>query len=132
MSHLVDNIDITSLLKARDAFELFRQDMITDRDKAGAIQAFEFCYELSLQNMKRVLAQHGIEVASPREAFRQAGRNGLITNVDQWLNFLDKRNLSSHTYNQQNVEDVLSVFNNFSEALDIFISNLERKDDLFR
>ncbi|MEI8295347.1 MAG: hypothetical protein WCG04_02345 [Alphaproteobacteria bacterium] len=36
------SINIDSLLKAQKVFESFRKDMVNDRDKAGAIQAFEF------------------------------------------------------------------------------------------
>lgn len=28
-------------------FERFHKDMATERDKAGAVQAFEFCYDFS-------------------------------------------------------------------------------------
>lgn len=51
------SIDITSLLKARTVFERFRSDMKDDRDEAGAVQAFEFCYELTWKTLKKELRQ---------------------------------------------------------------------------
>lgn len=42
-----DLIKIDKLKKAQAIFDDFRKDMKTDRDKAGAVQAFEFCYELA-------------------------------------------------------------------------------------
>ena len=70
MSCFIEEIGIENLLKARDRFEEFRRDMITDRDRAGAIQAFEFSYELAWKTIKRVLSKRDIDVMSPRESFR--------------------------------------------------------------
>lgn len=43
----MNDFNLDKLLKARDIFEKFRINMQTERDKAGAIQAFECCYKLS-------------------------------------------------------------------------------------
>lgn len=45
--YLVQGIDITSLIKARNKFEQFRQHLNSEQEKAGAIQAFEYSYELA-------------------------------------------------------------------------------------
>ena len=66
------DMSIKNLLKAQAQFETFRIGMIDDRDKAGAIQAFEFCYELSWKTMKRILALRGQETGSPKDTFRKA------------------------------------------------------------
>jgi replication initiation and membrane attachment protein DnaB len=58
---IMDIPDLSKLKKAISIFEDFRQEMKTDRDKAGAIQAFEFCYELSWKSMKRALKNSGID-----------------------------------------------------------------------
>ena len=63
------------------------------------------------------------------ELFREAGAAGLISNPKVWFNFIKIRNLTVHTYNEQNVEQVISSFDNFSESLKEFLENLERFDD---
>jgi hypothetical protein len=47
MSLIVEGIDIGGFLKAREVFEIFRKNLNTKQEKAGAIQAFEFSYELA-------------------------------------------------------------------------------------
>ncbi|WP_342267815.1 nucleotidyltransferase substrate binding protein [Candidatus Tisiphia endosymbiont of Empis tessellata] len=59
MVYLIDNIDISNLLKARSNFEDFRLNLDTEQNKAGAIQAFEYCYELTWKTMKRLLEVQG-------------------------------------------------------------------------
>ncbi len=124
MQDFIYGIDISNLLKARDVFERFRRHLESDQEKAGAIQAFEFCYELIWKTMKRVLEKKGIEVRSPRDCFREAGLNKLISDPEQWFIFLEKRNLSSHTYKEENVDAIVHIFPQFSAAMSEFIQQL--------
>lgn len=56
---LIQGIDIGPLLKAQATFERFRQHLSSDQEKAGAVQAFEFSYELAWKTMKRFLLIRG-------------------------------------------------------------------------
>ena len=124
MAKVVDGIDISSLLRARDVFERFRKSLNTEQEKAGAIQSFEFCYELSWKMMKRILEARGLDVKSPRDAFRQATVNKLISSPEPWFDFLVKRNLTSHCYDQKYVDFIVNSFDDFSREINIFIDNL--------
>ncbi len=121
----MSEIDLSKLLKARNIFERFRQDMQDDRDQAGAIQAFEFSYELAWKMMKRVLEARGLEVGSPKDTFRKAALEKLIDDPEIWFEFQMKRNLTSHTYEQENVDAILVIFDLFSKELDLLIQRLE-------
>ena len=118
-------IDLSKLLKAQAVFERFRQDMQDDRDQAGAVQAFEFCYELAWKMMKRVLATQGVEVGSPKDTFRKAALAKLIDDPEIWFDFLEKRNLTSHTYEQENLDAIVAVFDIFSSELDKAIQRMQ-------
>ncbi len=111
------DIDISPLEKAFKLFEEFRKDMKTERDKAGAVQAFEFCFELSWKITKRILAARGQESGSPKDTFRKAALEKLIEDPEIWFDFLNKRNLTVHTYNFVNLELVLSCFDSFAEEV---------------
>ncbi|WP_341793021.1 MULTISPECIES: HI0074 family nucleotidyltransferase substrate-binding subunit [unclassified Rickettsia] len=119
-----EKIDISSLVKAQKVFERFRIDMQTDRDKAGAIQAFEFCYELSWKMMKRFLLARGIETGSPKTAFRSAALEEIIVDPEIWFEFQKKRNLTSHIYEQKVAEEIIEIFDLFSTELDKLIVKL--------
>jgi len=119
-------INITSLLKARDVFENFRKNLNTDQEKAGAVQAFESCYELSWKTMKRVLSFRGVEVTTPRDTFREAALAKLIENPEDWFDFIRKRNLTVHTYDQENLQAIVAILDVFSRELHKLIENLEK------
>ncbi len=42
MDHQYEGVYYGNLIKAMNTFEKFRVDMVTERDKAGAVQAFEY------------------------------------------------------------------------------------------
>ncbi|MBI2707195.1 MAG: nucleotidyltransferase substrate binding protein [Proteobacteria bacterium] len=119
-----EKIDISHIVKAQKVFEQFRQDLTTDKDKTATVQAFEFCYELSWKLMKRVLNSRGLEVASPKDTFRQAALNHLIDDPELWFEFQKKRNLTVHSYNKENLEIIISIFDLFSKEMEQLIAKL--------
>ena len=119
-------ISLTKLRQAQAIFEDFRQGMVTDRDKAGAIQAFEFCYELAWKTMKRVLSLHGLETGSPKDTFRKAAQEHLIDDPEQWFDFQKKRNLTVYTYELNNITVIIESFDDFSHTLSHLIERIEQ------
>ncbi|EAX48919.1 nucleotidyltransferase substrate binding protein, HI0074 family [Thermosinus carboxydivorans Nor1] len=73
----------------------------------GVIQRFEFTYELAWKLIKAYLEYEGIaDVKSPRAAFKEAFTAGLIDNGEIWLEMIDDRNLTAHTYNEENAKQI--------------------------
>jgi nucleotidyltransferase substrate binding protein (TIGR01987 family) len=123
----IGEIDISNFLKAREQFEEYRQNITRKQDRAGSIQAFEYTYEMAWKTMKRVLTQQGVvDVNAPRLCFREAAKLGLINDPKIWFYFIEIRNLTVYTYDEQNVEKVVASFGDFSKSLNEFIANLER------
>lgn len=72
----------------------------------ATIQRFEFTFELAWKLMKAVLEYEGIETTSPRSSIREAWKQHLINDAEKWLDMQVKRNLSSHTYNEETAQDI--------------------------
>jgi len=122
----MENLNITHIKKAQEVFERFRRNLGSDQEKAGAVQAFEFCYELSWKIMKRVLELRGLEVGSPKDTFRKAHEEGLISDPDIWFEFQKIRNIVTHTYNEENLDVIAQVFDKFSLEMQALITKLDR------
>ncbi|ADQ04185.1 nucleotidyltransferase substrate binding protein, HI0074 family [Caldicellulosiruptor owensensis OL] len=73
------------------------KDIIMD----GAIQRFEFVFELSWKLMREYLKYTGLEINNPRGVIKYAYQNGVIEDGDKWLKMLSDRNMTSHLYNQK-------------------------------
>lgn len=72
----------------------------------ATIQRFEFTFELAWKLMKAVLEYEGIEATSPRSSIREAWKQHIIGDAEKWLDMQVKRNLSSHTYNEETAQDI--------------------------
>jgi nucleotidyltransferase substrate binding protein (TIGR01987 family) len=122
----MENFSILAIKKAQQVFEEFRRNLTTNQEKAGAVQAFEFCYELSWKTMKKVLELRGLIVGSPKDTFRKALEEGLIADPEIWFGFQKLRNIVTHTYNEQNLNLIVKSFDNFSTEMQKLIEQLER------
>jgi nucleotidyltransferase substrate binding protein (TIGR01987 family) len=72
----------------------------------GTIQRFEFVIELFWKALRGLLAEEGIETATPREALQAAYSAGWLRDETTWLQMLKDRNETSHTYNQATAQRV--------------------------
>ena len=122
-----NEIIITPLLQAKETFDFALATVNDDLGRDGCIQRFEYCYELSWKTMKRILNVRGIEVNSPKVTFREAAREGLIDSPEKWFGFLDLRNLTSHTYNEDMANKVFSKLGYFQVELDKLVKNLQKQ-----
>ena len=87
-----DSINKLSEVLKRDIKD---DDIILD----ATIQRFEFTYENAWKAIKQLLKFKGDECLSPRDCIKKAYKYGWITEEDLFLELLDCRNLTTHTYN---------------------------------
>ena len=111
------------------AVELSAQRPYTDLEKQGVIQGFEFVHELAWNVLKDFLEYEGIaDIVGSRGAVREAFKRGVIADGEVWMDMIDKRNLTSHTYNaelaQSMVSTIISSYHPAFLALQQRLSNL--------
>lgn len=83
---------------------------LTDLEKQGLIQGFEFTHELAWNVLKDYLEMEGIQgLVGSRSTVREAFKRGLVRDGEIWMDMIEKRNLSSHTYNQSVAEAIVSA-----------------------
>lgn len=93
----------------RRAVELARQRDLSELEQQGLIQGFEFTHELAWNVLKDYLEEAGISgIIGSKGATREAFKNGLIQDGESWMEMIKARNLSSHTYNQDTAEQLVS------------------------
>ena len=83
------------------AMDLKAQRPLSDLEQQGLIQGFEFTHELAWSVLKDYLEMEGIQgLIGSRSTAREAFKRGLVVDGAVWMDMIEKRNLSSHTYNQ--------------------------------
>ncbi|MCG8319854.1 MAG: nucleotidyltransferase substrate binding protein [Cytophagales bacterium] len=84
--------------------EAVAKNSLSDLEKAGVVQTYEFTFELGWKTVKDYLQEKEIEVKFPRDVIKEGFKYGIIKDGDAWIDMLQKRNLMSHTYNKKNAE----------------------------
>ena len=73
---------------------------LSELEQQGLIQVFEFTHELAWNVLKDYLEMEGIQgLVGSRSTAREAFKRGLVLDGEAWMDMIEKRNLSSHTYN---------------------------------
>ena len=92
------------------AVELSAQREFTQLEKQGVIQGFEFVHELAWNVLKDLLEFEGIQgIVGSRGTVREAFKRDLLADGELWLDMIDKRNLTSHTYNAELAQDMVNT-----------------------
>jgi len=110
-------IIITPLIKASQALHEALEEAQTQLERDGAIQRFEFTYELLWKTLKKILQFKGIDANNPRDVFREAAKNHLIEDPNFWFEVIQKRNSTTHVYNQNLADEIFDFLPKFETVL---------------
>jgi len=93
--------------------------------KDAAIQRFEFTFELSWKTIQAYIRDQGLDCKSPKNCFREAGRLGIIDNVEKWFEFLNNRNLITHTYNEKMADKIYDQARKFPKEVEKLLEKIQ-------
>jgi nucleotidyltransferase substrate binding protein (TIGR01987 family) len=94
----------------QNAVELSKQRALSDLEKQGVIQAFEFTHELAWNVLKDYLQDQGNQnIKGSKDATREAFKVELIADGERWMAMIQSRNISSHTYNEQIADELVGI-----------------------
>ncbi len=97
-----------SLKQLEDAMALMEERELSDLEKQGVIQAFEYNYELAWNVLKDFYEYQGDQdIQGSRDAIRTAFKRGLIVNGEVWMNMIKSRAMTSHTYREDIAKEIL-------------------------
>lgn len=113
---------------ARADPKLFRQF------RNSAVQCFEFTYELCWKMLKRRLELDAPSPASLdslnfRDLFRLGAEQGLIEDPVRWFDYRERRNETSHVYDESKAERVYETAGAFREDAHRLLQKLEQRND---
>ena len=110
------------------AVELAASRDLSELEEQGLIQAFEFTHELGWNVLKDYLENQGLfGLIGSKDATRQAFQSGLITSGEAWMDMIQARNLTSHTYDQVLAKEVAAmIIENFHPAFQELVERFNR------
>lgn len=90
----------------------------------ATIQRFEFTIELCWKSLKKKLASEGIETTTPRTTLQQAYVANWIDNEAIWLEMLKDRNLTSHTYREEQAKLIYAKIPQYAQIMRTLYANM--------
>jgi len=92
------------------AVALSKKRPLSELEDQGIIQAFEFTHELAWNVLKDFLEEQGVrDLYGSKDSSREAFKRGLIENGDAWMDMIQSRNLTSHTYNRDIAQQIVQA-----------------------
>lgn len=133
----MENLDLTPLKNAINSLNevvlLYKESPSNSILRDSLIQRFEYTYSLSLKMIKRyfkasAFVLEDIESMTFNATIRQANKMGLLkSNLEKWDIYRQKRNMTSHTYDEKLAKDVAQVACDFLEDATYLLNSLKEK-----
>ncbi len=119
---------VNSLIKILERWNLDKTDDIV-RD--SMIQRFEYTFSFSVKMMNRFLdlqSYEGINKLTFNEIIRKSNQYGIIkSNLETWDNYRQKRNMTSHAYDENVAKDVIAIIPDFKDEAIYLLNRLKEK-----
>lgn len=123
-------LNLAPLVKAVDSLRDALTQPKNPYTRDATIQRFEYTFELSWKMLRRYLAtEAAVDAFNLKDIFRQAGRQGIIRDVESWFAYLKGRNLTSHTYNEKTAEETYQLAADFLDDAQALLDELRRRCD---
>ena len=115
-----------ALKRLGEAMKAPKNEFVRD----SAIQRFEFTFETVWKFLKSQVEEldPGVKIRHPGECFREAFKKGLIDNDPRWIQSIDERNKTSHTYNEDKAEEVYGDLPGFVALYEGLLTHLKKED----
>ena len=95
----------------------------------AVIQRFEYTYSLAIKMIVRFLQNQATDLPDTltfNETIRKANQMGLLlTNLEKWTDYRQKRNMTSHTYEETIANTVVSVVKDFQKDAHFLLKTLK-------
>jgi len=80
---------------------------LNELEEMGLIQAFEYTHELAWNLLKDYLQDQGTQnITGSKDTVRTAFKVGLIDDGETWMEMIQDRNRTSHTYNESTAKAI--------------------------
>jgi nucleotidyltransferase substrate binding protein (TIGR01987 family) len=80
---------------------------LNELEEQGLIKAFEYTYELAWNTIKDFYTDQGVtDIQGSRDAFKLAANRDLIKNVGKWMDMVNSRIKTVHTYDEEIADEI--------------------------
>lgn len=108
--------------------KFFVKSDLNELEEQGLIKAFEYTYELAWNTIKDFYEEQGeVGIQGSKDAVRLAFKRGLVSEGEAWMEMIESRKLTVHTYNETTATEIAGLIKR--KYFNLFLSlqeNLEK------
>jgi len=129
-------LDITILENSLNTLKECYKDFVEQKDekiknyiKDSCVKRFEYTYETSKKIMNKYLKKEYDKTDSDltiNNIFREMYGLGLIKTFENWADYREKRNITSHEYNENKTYIIIDIIPQFIEEVEFLADALNR------
>lgn len=110
------------------AVDLAQTRELSELERQGLIQAFEFTHELAWNVMKDYfLYQGNTTITGSRDAIREAFEKGLVEDGEGWMEMIRSRNRTAYAYNEKVAAEIAGrVIGRYRALFQRFLERMEQ------
>lgn len=131
----MENLDISSFKNVINSLNSilirYQKDNYDIDIRDAVIQRFEYTYSLAIKMMNRYINLYSSDTISDmtfNEIIRKASKLGLLKNdLEKWTEYHQKRNMTSHTYDERIANQVIEIIPEFKQDAEFLYNSLESK-----
>ena len=131
----MEKLDISSFKNAINSLNSilirYQKDNYDIDIRDAVIQRFEYTYSLAIKMMNRYINLYSSDTISDmtfNEIIRKANKLGLLKNdLEKWTEYRQKRNMTSHTYDEKVANQVVEIIPDFKQDAEFLYNSLESK-----
>lgn len=96
-----------ALAKLAEVAQSSTIENLSELEREGLIQRFEYTFELSWKTLQDLLLYKGyLDVVGPTPVLAQAFKDGYLLDAEGWKKMKKARELTSHTYNSETADEI--------------------------
>ena len=119
---------LKTLKECYDDYSAEPNKKIKDYIKDSCIKRFEYTYETSKKIMNKFLKKEydkSEKDLTINNIFREMYGLDLIKNFENWADYREKKNFTSHEYNEKYTDSIIAVIPDFISDVEYLINRLE-------
>ncbi len=117
-----------AIVSLEEVIQLYNQAKADSAERKAfrdaCIQRFEFSVELSWKVSVKVM---GLTTTAAKIAVREMARNELISDPQVWFDFIEARNQTSHSYDEDVAKKIFEVVKKFPAEARLLLQKLTAK-----
>lgn len=103
-------------------------DITVEVYRDSIIKKYETLEDLTWKLLSKIFKTSGLDINNPRGCYKQAFKEGLISDIDIWNDILVSRNSTAHIYDEYDYEEIKNnIVNNYTNAIEELLNNIVKR-----